>query len=132
MGEFWRLSEPSVDRVKHLEGGFLNGIDHAVRNLTAASGKRFRLRNRVLDHQRLLDYVAVLFFVSVGDAQQNAAEAGTPVPIVGRKISAAVKRLAIGSEKRGERPSTLAADGLHRNLVAAVDVRTFVAIHFDC
>ncbi len=96
MGKFWRLPEPSVYWVKHLEGRFLNRIDYAARNLSAAAGKRFRLRNRVLDHLRLLDHVAVLFFVGIGDAQQNAAEAGTAVAIVGRKISAAVKRLAIG------------------------------------
>ena len=71
----------------------------------------------------------MLVQVSVGDAQQNAAEAGTAVAVAGRKISATVKRLAIGSEKRGKRPSALAAHGLHGNLIAAVNVRALVAIH---
>ena len=49
--------------------------------------------------------------------------------VVGRKVSAAVKRLAVGSEKRGKRPAALSADGADRDLVAAVDVGTLVAIH---
>src|SRR5271167_1309555 len=128
MRKLWRLPEASMYRVKHLERRFLNRIDHTTRNLPAAPGKRFRLRNRVLDHLRLLDDVAVLFFVRAGDAQQDAAEAGTPVTIVGWEIRAAVERLAIGSEKGGERPSALPADGLHRNLITAVNVGTLVAI----
>jgi len=35
----------------------------------------------------------------------------------------------MGSEKSGERPSTLAADGADRGLVAAVDIGTLVAVH---
>jgi len=132
MRKFRRLSEPSMHCVKHLERRVLNRIDDAARNLSGAAGKRFRLRDRVLDHLRLFDHVAVLFFVGVGDAQQHAPEAGTAVTIVGRKICAAVKRLAMGSEKRGERPTALAADGLHRNLIAAVNVGTLVAIHLHC
>ena len=87
------------------------------------------MRHRALYHLRLLHHVAMFFLVSVGNADQDALEARSPVTVVRRKISAAVKRLAIGSEKCGERPSALPADHADRSLVAAVDVWTLVAIH---
>src|SRR5579863_371793 len=116
MGKLWRLPEASMLRVEHFEGGGLNGVDYAARDLAAAPRKRFRLRDRVLDHLRLLDHIAVFFFVGIGDTEQHAPKAGTPVAIRGWKIRSAIERLAIWSEERGERPSALPADRLHRCL----------------
>src|SRR5947208_8142414 len=48
-----------------------------------------------------------------------------------REIGAAIKRFALWGEKSRKGPSTLAADGLHRRLIAAVDVRTFVTVDLD-
>src|SRR5580700_364113 len=130
MRKLGRLPEPPMLRIKHAERRILNRIDNARRNPPALPGKRLRLRNRTLDHLRLLDHVAMFFFVGVGNAQQHALETRTPVTIVRRKIRPTVKRLAIRSEKRSERPSALPADRAHRSLVPAVNIRTLVAIHF--
>src|SRR5450755_3113783 len=117
-----------MDRVEHLEGRLLDGGNNAFRDAAVFAGKGFRLRDRVFYHGRLFDHVAIFFFVGVGDTQQNSPKTGTPVAIARGKISSAVKGLAVWSEKRGEWPSALAADGLHGSLVAAVDVWTLVAI----
>ncbi len=49
--------------------------------------------------------------------------------IVRREISSAVKRLAVGRKKRGQRPAALPADGTDRHLIAAVNVGPLVAVH---
>src|ERR1700686_2986962 len=131
MGKFGGLAEAAVLRVKHFESGLLNGLDYAGRDAAVASSGRFRLCDRLLNHLRLLDHVAMLFFVGVGDAEEDAFETGAAVAIVRRKIGAAVEGLAIGSEKGGERPSALTADGADGDLVAAVDVGALVAVDFD-
>src|SRR6266436_7533348 len=73
----------------------------------------------------------MFLLVSLGQRQQNALEAGTPLMVLRRKIRAAGKRLAFRSKKRGQRPATLSADGLHRRLVTAVHVRALIAVDFD-
>src|SRR5215831_12025579 len=118
--------------IEHLLGGFLNRGDDVGRNLTALPGKRFRLRDRVFDHRRLLHYVAVLFPVGVGDAEQYPAKAGTSISIPRREIRPAIKRLTARREKGSERPSALSADRLHRRLVSAIDIRALIAINFHC
>src|SRR5579863_819429 len=97
------VSKPAMLCIEHAESRFLNRRNNARRNPPAATGKRFILRDRGLDHLCLLHHVAVFFFVSVGNAQQDALEAGTPIAIVRRKISSTIKRLAIGSKKRRKR-----------------------------
>src|SRR5579863_4098341 len=129
MGKLWCLAEASMLRVEHLERRFLNRINYPARDLLPAPGERLRLRNCVFHHLRLLHNVAMLLFVRIGNAQQHPSKAGASVAIARGKISAAIKRLAIGREKRRERPSALPADRLHRRLVANVDVRTLVAVH---
>ena len=52
-----------------------------------------------------------------------------PHPIVGRKISSSVKRLAIGCKKSRERPPPLSAHRADRGLIAAVNIRTLISIH---
>src|SRR5436305_1992561 len=78
-----------------------------------------------------LHNLPIFFFVCAGDALQHALEAWTPPVVVRRKICAAEKWAAVRSEERGERPSTLSADGLNCGLVSAVHVRTLIAIDFD-
>ena len=62
--------------------------------------------------------------------EQDALEAGATVTIFRREVGAAEVGLAIGSEKRGERPAALSADGGDGGLVARIDVGPLVAIHF--
>ena len=47
-----------------------------------------------------------------------------------RKISSAIKRLAVRSKKSSKRPSALSADRAHSDLITAVDIRPFIAIDF--
>jgi hypothetical protein len=129
MRKLRRLPEPPVLRIKHLECGFLNRRGHARRHPPAPPRKRFRLRNCALHHLRLLHHVAVLFRISVGNAQQHPPKAGTPIPIAGRKIGPPIKRFPVGRKKRRQRPPALPAHRLHRCLIPAVNVRTLVPIH---
>ena len=64
--------------------------------------------------------------------QQHALKARPSMPLLRRKIRSAKIRLALGSQKRSQRPSALSADRRHRRLVARVHVRPLVAIHLHC
>src|SRR5258706_6639148 len=129
MGKLGSLPEPSMLRIEHAGSRLLNRGNDAPRNPPSAPGKRLRLRDRGLHHLRLLHHVGMFSLVGGGDAEQHALETRTSVAVGRRKIRATVKRLAIGSKKSRERPSTLSADSTHRSLVPAVNVRTLVAIH---
>src|SRR5580704_10804970 len=124
------LPESAMLSVKHAECGLLNRIDDAGGNPSVAPRKRLRLRDRAFHHLRLLHHVAMFFLKGCGDAGQYALETRSPITICRRKISASIKRLTVGSKKRSERPSPLSADRADRRLIPAVNVRTFVAIHF--
>ncbi len=115
--------------VEHLQRRFLNPRNDTVRNPAAPSRERFRLREGGLDHRRLLDHIAIFFFVGLRDAEQHAAKARATVSVLRWKVSPTIKRLTIRSEKCGQRPSALPAHRLHRDLIAAVDIGTLVAIH---
>src|SRR5271166_2053820 len=71
----------------------------------------------------------MLFGVSIGNAQQHAPKTWTTITILGWEVCAAIKRLPVGCKKRRQRPSALPAYRLHGSLIAAVNVRTLVAIH---
>ena len=101
MRKFRCLPKASMLRVKHLQCRFLNRGNHGKRNAPIAARKGLGLRNGALDHRGLLDYISMLFFVSVGDAQQHAAKARASITIIGRKVSAAVEGFAVRSEKSG-------------------------------
>src|SRR5207253_2061511 len=63
---------------------------------------------------------------------QDRDEAGPPVPIIlGGEVRSPEKHLALGCEERGERPTALAGERLHRALVARVHVGPLVAVDFD-
>src|SRR5262249_12515450 len=56
-------------------------------------------------------------------------ETRTSPVVVGRKISPAVERLAFWRKERGEWPSPLPGNRTDRQLIAAVDVGTLIAVH---
>src|ERR1700722_12877463 len=105
MRKLWCLAEAAVLGIVHALGRGLDGGDDLGRNPAIFSGKGFRLRNRVLNHPRLLNHVAALFLVGIGDAEQHTPKAGAAVSVLGWKVCSAVERFAIGSKKRGQRPS---------------------------
>src|SRR6266404_8965447 len=107
MRKFRSLPKSSMRRIEHAERRLLNRINDARRHSPATPGKRLRLRNRALHHLRLLHHIAIFFFVSGGDAKQHPLKTRPPVAVRRRKISAAIERLAIRSQKRRERPSSL-------------------------
>src|SRR5208337_3971951 len=100
--------------------------------LPAARRKRLRPRDRALDHLRLLQHLAMLVTISLSNRNEHALETRPPVSVRRRKVCSPVKWLAIGSKKRRQRPSTLPGERGHRHLIAAVNIRTLVAIHFHC
>src|SRR5580765_6580622 len=101
MRKLRRLPKPSMLRVKHPKRRSLNRRDNAGRNPPVFSREGLRLRNRAFHHLRLLDHVAMLFLVSIRNAQQHAPKARTPISIARRKISPAIKGLSIRRKKRG-------------------------------
>src|SRR5258708_31876434 len=131
MGKLGRGAEASVLRVKQFDRGLRDFVDQLRTQRARLSRKRLRLADRARHALGGFEHVSMFFLVSLGQRQQNALEAGTPLMIVWRKIRTAVEGLAFRSKKRGKRPATLSADGLHRRLVTAVHVRTLVAVDFD-
>jgi hypothetical protein len=75
------------------------------------------------------------FFALLGPAPpkgaQHVREARPPVAVLGRKISAAIKRLEIRREPRAQRPAAMAGERLHIGHVNAIDVGPFLAVHLD-
>src|ERR1700691_227935 len=79
----------------------------------------------------ILTDIAGLGLKRVGDRGQHARKPGHPLAILGRKIGAAVKWLALGGQKYGERPSPTPGqelDGVHVNLI---EIGALLAIDFD-
>ncbi len=128
MREFRRLPKAAISRVEHPQGRTHNRIHNSCRNASITPRRRFRLRDRALDHLCLLDDVFMFFFVCRGNAGEHALETWPAISVVRRKIGAAVKRLAVRSKKRGQRPSALAAHSAHGSLIPAVDIRPLIAI----
>ena len=64
---------------------------------------------------------------------QHGQEAGphAALAVTGRKVGAAVERLALGCQPDGHRPAAAAAHRLHRGHVEAVDVGTLLAVDLD-
>src|ERR1700730_187898 len=121
-------AKSAVDLVKHLPRRFDNRVNHR-RGYLPAARKRFRPRDRALDHLRLLQHLAVLLAISLSNRKQHTLETGPPICVRWREVRPPIKRLAVGSKKSRKRPSTLPSKRAHRRLVPAVDIRTLVPIH---
>src|SRR6185312_2116380 len=59
------------------------------------------------------------------------SKTGSALHVMRREVSTAIKRASIGREEAGQGPAALSSDGLHRNLIAAVDVEALVAINLN-
>src|ERR1700686_3944649 len=90
MGEFRSATKSTILRVEHPHRRFHDGVNNRRRKIRAFPGKRFRVRNRALDHLRLLHDVVILFVISVRDGKQYALETRTAVVVVWREIRTAV------------------------------------------
>src|SRR5437667_11162776 len=89
------------------------------------------MSNRSFYHPCLLHDVCVFLAIRIRNRHQHAPEAGPPIVVSRREVGSAVKRLAVRRKKYGEWPATLSTDGLHRDLIAAVNVGALVTVHFD-
>src|ERR1700694_1220556 len=130
MRKLGRVAEAAIAFVEHLDGGFYNRLDHLGRHLAAASGKRIGLCDGVGDQVGLLDGLAIFFAIGLRNGSQHALEAWTAVLILRWEVGAAVEGLAVGGEKAGEGPAALSGEGTDGDLIAGVDVGTFVAVDF--
>ena len=129
MGKLGRAAEAAIFLVEDGHCRLHHHADDARRKLHVVSGKTFRVSQYQHGLIRGFQHLIAAIAIGIGDGQQNLLEAGTSPLIDRRKISAAVERLAIGREENGERPTAGAGDSRDRELVAAVDVGAFVAIH---
>src|SRR5208282_25746 len=130
MRKLGSASKAAIGRVKHAPRRFQNCADHRGGYLAPALRRRFRPRDCALDHPRLFQHLAMLLAIGCRDRKQHALKAGPAVSIVRREVSPAIKRLAIRSKKRGQRPPALSRKRSHRDLVPAVNIRTLVSIYF--
>src|SRR5579863_10130049 len=132
MRKFGSASEAAFSRVKHFHRGLDDGVNYSGRELPTFSCKRFCARNSALDHLGLLHHVVILFVVGIRDGEQHSLETRTPVMIVRRKICSTVEGLAVGGEKCSQWPAALSANRTDCDLIATVNVGTFITIDLHC
>ncbi len=118
-------------RFKSLQDGPEHYVDQPRVPSAMPGGKRFRLCHGAEERARCLLHFFPARAVSIGDAFQHAPEAGAAHAILRRKVSAAIERPAVGEQKPGERPTTLAGDSAHGRLVTRVHVWSLVSVHLN-
>src|SRR5207302_700613 len=70
--------------------------------------------------------------IDVRHLPQHRRESRAPVVVLFRReVRSAVEHLALGRQKRGERPAALSREGLDGALVARVHVGSLVAVYLD-
>ena len=131
MGKLGPATEPAVadvEQPRHLirRRGYQLGAHRARLRFVE------RLVDVLADGARVGRDAIALFAKRARDLHQHAAKP-RPAPgiLVGREVRPAEEDLAVGREERRERPAALAAQRLHRALVARVHVRPFVAVDLD-
>ena len=128
MGKFRRTAEAAILLVEDGQRRLHHDADQARRKLGLPPGKALGVGQHVHGFVGRLQHLVAALAIGVGNCQQDLLETGTSPLIVGRKVGSTVKRMAIGSEKDGQRPAAGAGDGRDCKLIAAVDVRPLVAI----
>ena len=124
-------AEAAVARVELLESRGGDLVDQGQRQLAAAAGEALIVLDGGHDAGGRLERLVAALAPDLGHGEQHAAKAGAAVAVVGREIGAAEVGPAVGSEKCGQRPAALAADGRDRGLVARIHIGPLVAIHLD-
>src|SRR5579862_97566 len=100
MRKLRRAAKPAVGGIKHSERRANNRLDHVWRELATLSRERLGMSQRTFDQLRLLQNISVLFAKGIGNGNQHAFETWAAVVIVRREVCPAIKRLAVGREKR--------------------------------
>src|SRR5689334_1188514 len=132
MRKFRRTTKAAVLLIEHSQGGIHDFLNHFWRELGGLAGEGLGMRYCSFDHSCLFDDVSIFFAISIRNGHQHPPKTGAAIVVIGRKIRAAIKRLTVRREKRGQRPSALSADCLHGDLIAAVNVGALVAINLYC
>ena len=88
-----------------------NLVDQGQGELAAAAGEALVVLDGGHDAGSGFESLVAAVAPHLGHGEQHAAEAGTAIAVVARKVGAAEVGAAVGSEKGGERPAALSADG---------------------
>ena len=123
-------AEAAVARIKLGDDRRGNLVDQCQGERAAAAGEALVVLDGGHHAGRGLQRLVAPLAPHLRHGQQHAANSRPAVAVVARNIGAAKVGPAIGSEKRGQRPAALPADGRNRGLVARIHVGPLVAIHF--
>ena len=80
---------------------------------------------------RTLEHIFAPVGPGLNQALHDAFESGPSVTVLGREVRAAIKWFAIRGQKDRHRPAARAGHDLHSVHVDAIDIRAFLAVHFD-
>src|SRR5436190_454112 len=130
MWKLGRVAETAIALIEHFDGRFDDGLNYFGGDVAAATGKCFGLRDRIGDHVRLLDDLAIFLAVGLRNRDQDALETWTAILILRREIGSTVEGLAVWSEKSRKRPAALSGKGADCDLITAIDIGTLVAVYF--
>ena len=131
MGKFRCATEATVLLVEDGQRRLHHDAHEPRRKLGLSPGVTLGSRQHAHSFVGGLQHLIAALAVSVRYRQQNLLETGT-APLVDRwEVSAAVKGMAIGRQKDGERPAASARYGRHRELITAVDIGALIAIDLD-
>src|SRR5271168_150160 len=119
-------AEAAITRIELADGMLDQLIDQAGAELAGSSGESFAVFDSRHYAARCVGDLVALGLPDIGHSAEHALEAGASVALFGWKVSAAEVWLAVGSKDCSQRPASLAGHGLHRRLVAAVNVGAFV------
>ena len=131
IGKLGRMPQSTVDPVVVLGQRARSGLRHIGLQLAAVRIELGESRKPLAEPLDILTDIGGLSVKRVGDRGQHARKAGHPLTILGRKVGAAVKRLAVRRQEHGERPSAASGQELHGVHVDLVEVGTLLAIDFD-
>src|SRR4030095_3771639 len=99
IGEFWRLPPPAVLRIIGTGNFFAAVAGHSGGKIALRLSRlRQALKSREDLGHAFFD-ICRPFAIGLRDAHQNSWKTRHSLPVVWRKISSAIKRLAVGCEK---------------------------------
>ena len=129
--ELRRAAESSVRTVERAEQRVGRGR-HEARGKEPVPFRNRAVRRQSFSHllRARLDFVPP-GSVDLGQPEQQRAEAGPAVAVLGGKVGAAEERLERRRQKDAHRPAALTAHQLHRRHVDLIEVGALLAVDFD-
>ena len=129
MRKFGLRAEAAVARIELGNGRSGNLVHQRQGQLAASAGEALVVLDRRHDAGCGFERLVAPFAPHLRHGEQHAPEAGPAIAVVARKVCPAEVGPAVGSEKRGQRPSALPADRRNRRLVARIHIGPLIAIH---